>query len=92
MCIRDRDIFHGNGSKEHQFLAAVNVEDVLLDVYPNILDNPKVTAKRGAIWPLFEKVGGVVKFEGDGMAITADRGTYKGVQLTRCLLYTSRCV
>ena len=70
-------------SKEHQFLAAVNVEDVLLDVYPNILDNPKVTAKRGAIWPLFEKVGGVVKFEGDGMAITADRGTYKGVQLTR---------
>ena len=51
-------------------LAAVNVEDVLLDVYPNILDNPKVTAKRGAIWPLFEKVGGVVKFEGDGMAIT----------------------
>lgn len=61
----------------------VNVEDVLLDVYPNILDNPKVTAKRGAIWPLFEKVGGVVKFEGDGMAITADRGTYKGVQLTR---------
>jgi len=73
-------------SKEHQFLAAVNVEDVLLDVYPNILDNPKVTAKRGAIWPLFEKVGGVVKFEGDGMAITADRGTYKGVQLTRAMV------
>ena len=69
-------------SKEHHFLVSVNAEDVLLDVYPNILDNPKASPKRGAIWPLFEKVGGVVKFEGDGMAITADRGTYKGVQLT----------
>lgn len=69
-------------SKEHQFLATVDVDDVLLDVYPNVLDNPKNSPKRGAIWPLFEKVGGVVKFEGDGMAITADRGTYKGVQLS----------
>ena len=55
-------------SKEHHFLVSVNAEDVLLDVYPNILDNPKASPKRGAIWPLFEKVGGVVKFEGDGMA------------------------
>lgn len=69
--------------KDGSFLVSVDVDKVLLDVYPNILDNPKQNTKKGAIWPVFEDVGGVVKFQGDGMYITADRGTYKNVKLSQ---------
>lgn len=74
-------------SPEHQFDVSVNVEDVLLDVYPNKLDNPKAAAKAGAIWPAFEKVGGVVRFIGNRMEIAAERGNYKDVKLQKALVH-----
>lgn len=73
--------FPFKGSENEKFEVTVNADDVTVDVYPLKFDKPSAQNKAGGIWPVFTKVGGVVRFSGDGMHITADKGSYKNASL-----------